>query len=303
MLIEQLWSLGDVLEVNTLSFLGAVTGLRTLIERAKGVKPDDNISVADRDMARAALQPLLETFTIVSCQSAQMATERLVLSLVNGDAINYGQLAAKSAEIESRFADHLGAVKLLVLQPREAQLMLPVDSLFAAVGPQVEGFPAAFPRASQEIEESAKCLALNRHTAAVFHCMRALESGIGAFAKLMEIPDPVKPSERNWGIMLTKISRAIDQKWPTNMRLDGTEGAEYEKIYATLDAIRNPWRNATMHVTNVYLPHEALHIVRCTAMFLIELATHCDEEGRCGDSAPALAKVDELRNVISEGHE
>ena len=207
--------------------------------------------------------------------------------------MQYGQLAAKTAEVESRFADHLSDIKLLVLQPSEAQLMLPVDGLLGSIGPHVEGFPAAFPRASQEIEEAAKCLALNRYTAAVFHCMRALECGVRAFANLIGIADPSKPSEKNWGVILKKLSDALDAKWPRGTRLDGTAGAEYEKIYATFDAVKNPWRNATMHVENVYSPHEALHIARCTAMFLVELAKHCDEEGRSGDAAPALAEVQE----------
>lgn len=295
MLNEKLRSLWDVLEVNANPFLGAIANLRTLIVRATSCDPANDLSEADRELAQGSLTPLLETFTIVGCRSAHAATERLIRALDN-NGMKFGHLANSTCEIESRFADHLSEVKLLVLQPSEAQLMLPVDGLLGVIGPQIEGFPAAFPKASQEIEESAKCLALNRYTASVFHCMRALESGIGAFAKLIGIPDPTRPVERNWGFILKKISEALDAKWPRNMRLEGTDGAEYEKIHATLDAVKNPWRNATMHVANVYSPHEALHIARCTAMFLIELAKHCDEEGRSGEDAPALAEVAKSNN-------
>ncbi|WP_156034778.1 hypothetical protein [Pseudorhizobium marinum] len=279
-----------MLELNVLPFLGAIVSLRTLIERTNSCDPPAIISDADREFVRGTLSSLPEVFSLLGCRSAKVAAERLYNEL-NIGATTYGRLATRTGEIESRFADELSDVKFLVLQPNEAGLMLPVDALLGAIGPHVEGFPAAFPKASQEIEESAKCIALNRYTASVFHCMRALECGIGAFAKLIEIADPAKPAAKNWGIILQEISKALDEKWPRSRRIEGTLGAEYEKIYATLDAVKNPWRNATMHVTNVYSPHEALHIARCTAMFLVELAKHCDEEGRSGEAAPALAEV------------
>lgn len=279
-----------MLDVNALPFISAIAALRSLIERARQCPSTNEVSADDVKDTLELLKPLRETFDIVGSRSAKVANDRLIEVLSNA-SINYGQLLGAATDVESRFADHLGDVKFFVMQPAEASLMLPVDQLLASVGAQVEGFPNAFPKASFEIEEAAKCLALNRDTAAVFHCMRSLESGIRAFAKLLKVPDPIKASQKNWGAMLDQIKSALDERWPRQKRLSGTAGSEYEKIYATLDAVRNPWRNATMHVESIYPPHEALHIARCTAMFLIELAKHCDEEGRSGKDAPALAEV------------
>ena len=53
-----------------------------------------------------------------------------------------------------------------------------------------------------ELDEAAKCLALGRSTAAVFHLMRAMEVGIRSVARCLGIPDPLKPAERNWGSIL-----------------------------------------------------------------------------------------------------
>ncbi|KPB01668.1 hypothetical protein [Ahrensia marina] len=277
-------------DVNALSFLAAITSLRTLIERTSSCDSNAAISKPDQITACGTLERLFENFVVVGCQSAHVANQRLIQNLKEKE-LTYGQLLNATREIESRFADHLSEIKLLVLQPNEAQLMLPVDHLLRGTGSHVEGFPAAFPKASLEIEEAAKCLALNRYTAAVFHSMRALESGIKAFSLLLEIPDPTKPAEKNWGVMLRKITESLEEKWPKKHRLNGTLGAKYENIYATLDAVKNPWRNATMHVENTYSPHEALHITRCVAIFLVELAKYCDEEGRTGDAAPAMAEV------------
>ena len=65
-------------EVNPLPFIGAIAKLRTLIERAASCNSDDEVSDDDRELARGALAPLLETFNIVGCRSAHVANERLV---------------------------------------------------------------------------------------------------------------------------------------------------------------------------------------------------------------------------------
>jgi hypothetical protein len=95
------------------------------------------------------------------------------------------------------------------------------------------------------------------------------------------------------GVILEAIRKRIDEKWPKNARLAGSKGAQIEALYATLDAIKNPWRNATMHVEKTYAPHEALHIARCVGMFLVELMKHCDESGIPPHSSPAKASVGE----------
>jgi hypothetical protein len=123
--------------------------------------------------------------------------------------------------------------------------------------------------------------------------MRVLECGIKAFCKLLKIPDATKPADKNWGVILKAIKERIDELYPNRTRLQGSQGAKLEALYATLDAIKNPWRNATMHVENIYAPHEALHIARCTGVFMLELLKHCDEEGLAGEDSPANATVSE----------
>jgi hypothetical protein len=190
-----------------------------------------------------------------------------------------GESVTALNEIESRFADYIVDIKMFALSEQEGNFFGPADDLI-----ELEGFSAKFPNASFEVEESAKCIALGRHTAAVFHAMRGLEYGIRALSKRLGISDPLKTSDRNWSNILAAISRKIDELWPKSKRLSSSEGAEFEALYAHLDAIRNPWRNSTMHVETIYAPHEALHILRCSAFFMKKLWELTDEEGK-----PAIA--------------
>jgi len=286
-----------MMELPSLPFVSVVSELRALImisnnmtDKTQPVSAPDRAGILTQHMAR-----LIDALNKIGARSALAAANRL-RSRVDDEnmSLNHGELNAALVDTESRFMDHLNDIKLFVLGQQEAGLLEPSDNLLAFSGAPVDGFSRAFPNGSFEIEEAAKCIAFERYTASVFHCMRAMEIGIKAIASFLEIPDPAKPVEKNWGIILRAINDAMNSKYPKGTRLPKTTGATLELLYAHLDAIKNPWRNATMHVENVYAPHEAVHIARCAGMFLLELMKLCDENGISPPSSPAQATVGEL---------
>ncbi len=211
---------------------------------------------------------------MVGAKSAWVACERLRINLENKESsITIGWLISALQDIESRFADHLRFIKLLIVQDDKAILFSGARELLDRT--TADSFPSVW----FDFEEAAKCLCLGRPTASVFHSMRLLEIAIRALAKRLNIADPTKSSERNWGIMLDKIRNKLDEVYPRNKRLVGTEGAFLEGIYASLDAVKNPWRNATMHVESVYTEQEAQHILSCTSVLLTKMANGFDENG------------------------
>lgn len=163
----------------------------------------------------------------------------------------------------------------LILPPGMADYYDPPSPLFGA---EVQ---SQFPSAVYEIEEAAKCLAVGRSTAGVFHLMRVMEVGIHAAARCLGVPDPVKGSGKNWGMILKNIhtartvkSSATPKSWDVP-----TDEAYFDAIYATLDAVRNAWRNTTMHVENKYTSEEAEHIFVAVRGFMMKLASRMDEQG------------------------
>jgi HEPN domain-containing protein len=136
-----------------------------------------------------------------------------------------------------------------------------------------------FPSAIYDIEEATKCLALGRATATAFHAMRAIEIGVRALARCLSIPDPLKPADRNWGSVLKAIKDEIERRWPTSASRHGGDGQVIETLFASLDAMKNPWRNPTMHVEAKYTEEEAEHIMLSAAGFMRALAMRCDEDG------------------------
>lgn len=166
-------------------------------------------------------------------------------------------------DIQSRMTDECEDIAVLVLSRDQR-------SLFHSTADQISGWPisSAFPDAARELEEASRCFALGRATASVFHGMRMLEIGIKAFSSKLNIPDPVKPAERNWGRILSVMKAKIDEDFPKNQRMPGSLGASYEALHTSLDAVKNPWRNATMHVEAFYQDAEARHILNNVIEFL-----------------------------------
>jgi hypothetical protein len=283
-----------MLELPSLPFVSVVTELRSLIFISNGMTDkNEPVSGADRSgILTQHMARLTDALNKTGARSALASANRLRSRIDNADmSLNHGELNAALVDTESRFMDHLSDIKLFVMGQQEAGLLEPSDNLLGFSGVPVDGFSSAFPNASFEIEEAAKCIAFERYTASVFHCMRAMEFGIKAIAKFLDIPDPAKPVEKNWGVILKTINDAMDSKYPKNARLPKTTGATLELLYANLDAIKNPWRNATMHVENVYAPHEALHIARCVGMFLLELLKLCYDNGVPQSSSTSKSTV------------
>jgi hypothetical protein len=274
-----------MLDLNARFFMGAVTELRHMIAIIDMIdKKDSLIGQSDKDnLLLPHARRMIDALSSIGAKSALASAKRLIDSLeIPNGPITYSRAQYVLGDIESRFADHLDDIKLFVLSEDESKLMHGADSLLAS-----EGFSVAFPNASFELEEGAKCWALGRHTASVFHAMRVLEIGLNAFSKFLKIPDPVKVTDRSWGKILESIEAVLDERWPKNRRTASSVGAELETLYVTLDAVKNPWRNTTMHVEKTYAPHDAIHILRCTGVFMMELRKHCNELGdRPDESVP-----------------
>lgn len=265
-----------MLELNAPAFLGAATSLARLHQIFSGLADFGELLLPE---SIAVILPPVTSFNIeagkVGARLASVSAERFIKKLNEIPCtLTVGNAVHALNDIESRFADYIAEIQLFTLSSQEVPFMAPAEDLLNS-----PGFSISYATAAFEVEEAAKCMALGRYTAAVFHAMRMIEIGIRALAKRLGIPDPTKATEKNWSKILASVKAKIDDLWPSNRRLPNSEGMAFEGLYAHLDAIRNPWRNATMHVETIYAPHEALHIIRCAAFFMTELAKLTDENG------------------------
>ena len=175
-------------------------------------------------------------------------------------------------ELYGRLVDESGMRFYLALTLKEL-------SDFLNEFPYGEFVTEKFPSTRYDISEASACMALGRGTAAVFHSVRCLEAGILAISRCLNIPDPVKAAERNWGSALRKIKEEKDRRWPTSTDCLTGDGQFFDSLYAALAAMQNPYRNGTMHLDQKYTPDEARHIFEMIGGLMKKLSSRMDEEG------------------------
>ena len=265
---QRVRSLWDMIDIDIHNLLTNTALLRSYID----IDSERNVSAsAVTDWSRKNYLHLLREFypqlNMIGANMAMRSLSRLVGVIEQRSEITNEQLTDLAKDFELRVRDEFEIVRVFVIEPNRRQFYEPEDPLFGK--DVLERYPTAY----YEIEEAGKCLALGRSTACVFHLMRVLEIGIATVAKALGIPDPSKPAEKNWGAVLKKIKGAIEEKSVAPQK------SFFEEVHASLDSVRNPWRNATMHVENVYTEEGAENIYHAVRAFMMKIASQIDEEG------------------------
>ena len=265
-------------DINALAFLGAATSFARLHQALV------NIDISQDEPLTSGIADLVCTNLILFRDEAAKVNATLTVRLADRisnrlkespQSFTIKSIGNVLSEIESRFADQLSDMQMFCLSENESIYLQRADELI-----ERPGFATLFPQASFEVEESAKCYLYGRYTASVFHAMRVLEYGIRALSMRLNVEDVLKPSDRKWGSILKTIASRIDELWPRNKAEGSEEAVKFRALHATLDAVKHPWRNSTMHVDTIYTPDDAIHILRCTAYFMKGLSQLVDESGK-----------------------
>jgi hypothetical protein len=263
-----------VLKANAQSFYKATKTLREMADVAASGPPDLTLTSKDARPIVAKLKELQSSLLILGTRAAAMHVDNALKALA-ASAFSYGDLTSALDNIDSTLENELSLVTLLVVGSDKHKYFEPSGPMF---GVDVH---TKFPSMTFEIDEAGKCLAFHRPTSTVFHFMRAMEIGIRSVSRCLGIPDSVSGSGRNWGTILRLMKAEIDRRntavpaqWPVAGDRD-----LFEDAYISLDAVRNTWRNATMHVENTYTDDEAEHILVACRAFLTKIAGRHDEQG------------------------
>jgi len=101
-----------------------------------------------------------------------------------------------------------------------------------------------------------------------------------SLSRCLGIPDPLKQADRSWGPILKSIRDGINAKWPNVTARAHGDGKLFDSLYASLDAVKNPWRNATMHVEDRKTETEAEPIFVAVKAFMMKVAARVRRERR-----------------------
>ena len=133
--------------------------------------------------------------------------------------------------------------------------------------------------AAYDVEEAGNCLALERPTACVMHLMRVLESARDAIALGVGVPVTAVRGVASWEQLLRLIRDRIEQNNKTSIPAWTNSRSFYENALAYLHAVKDAWRNPSMHLDRKYTQEEAESIFVAVRNLMRNLAEHLNESG------------------------
>lgn len=174
--------------------------------------------------------------------------------------------------------ENLRAIRFVIERDLAEQFLLRLTTQeaawFKSESPFGAEVAAAFNSAELDMREAAKCLATERHTACVFHCMRVLEAGLVALAE-----DVLgrRPGQEQWGNLIESVEKAIE-----TVRKNGIPGVGkdeknerlrfWSEVAKEFGYFKDGWRNHVAHARTFYDEHSALSVLNHTRAFMAGLA-------------------------------
>lgn len=281
---HRLWSLWENMTVDLQigRFVGAFNLVTSLAQAVSQRPPNGHIQIDPRSFAdlKSSVASLVEIsdachFLVISGWAKEALHEVEIAhdigTMTGRITLSIEQSARVQAALERLRDGVIGETRTrfaFILDARSKEWWEPSAPLFG------DDFKNRFQRSQYELDEAAKCLAVGRGTAAVFHLMRIMESGLRATYWCLGLTTPLIGNNRNWGNILNEIRKKINETpkgWP--------EKDFFQEISALLTAVKDAWRNCTMHIETKYTPEEAIHIFNTVCGFMMKLASRCDEEG------------------------
>lgn len=175
-------------------------------------------------------------------------------------------------ELQRRI-DHEISSPLFLVVPRSKTDYFEQPELFGS------NVATKFTTAGYDIQEAGNCFATARNTASVMHLMRSLEVALDAIGLGVGLSNAAIEAHSSWERLLTKISKQIEINDNASNPSWSLKRQFFVDAHAHLFAVKNAWRNPSMHLEKKYEDREAERIFRAVQDFMEYLATHLDESG------------------------
>ncbi len=199
-------------------------------------------------------------------------TLRKMAALSDKSNATVADLRRLAEELDGRLRDEMEAGEYLALTQAEAEL-------FNSTDPFGGNVIASFPSAQFDIEEAAKCLALDRGTAAVFHLMRAMEVGLRQLGRSLGDPSLDPAGNPNWERILRRcrieLAKPLKERSPEWQADEQFYSAAAERLRVARPSVMNP----TVHPGAMYDPSRAADVWSSVGAFMRQLAEKLHEQG------------------------
>ena len=185
-----------------------------------------------------------------------------ILAAVRDEDCTYQNLKDLVPDLTNRLNGDLKRTAFLYVPPARVRFYLDAPQFGQEVADK-------FPKSVEDIQEAAKCLALARYTATVFHLMRVTEGATQHLGKKLGIS---LVGEKNWHNILDEVDKAI-KALPAKNSHQKAKRNKLAEASAHLRMVKDAWRNDVMHPKETYTEDEAVRVFRNVKDFMVHLAT------------------------------
>lgn len=270
-----------MLEFYAHDFIALVDTMEKVRGRLSSAGLLNQLSQEEVDTFTGSIKALRSHCGWLKLNNSRLHIDRILGGLGAGP-VTYPVLANQVAELRQRIHDELqGRVfysveqENLVFYKENAQNpsrleFMPLEQI---VGHRVL---LSFPSCHYDLSEAVRCKVAVRHTACVFHLMRALEVVLIALAKRFGVPS----DRTNWHNIIEGIEKALrDLPTDPNRPVDWKEQVEFFSRATThFMFVKDAWRNYTAHARGSYSPEDTESIFQNVKGFLIKLAPRLQEQ-------------------------
>jgi hypothetical protein len=215
-----------------------------------------------RNLAKKASYRLRQALIYADMQEHIPSLDRLDSAIDGLGAMPLSNLSQAIMHTLSGIRDGLASEHFYHLDQRDVPLYMAVEPFGAKVGQK-------FPKAIEDVAEAAKCLALQRPTACVFHLMRAMELGVRALGKKLKVT--INVEVETWYQIMEHVDGSI-KRLPAQSEPEKKRKSKLAAASANLNAVRIAQRNEVMHPKQTYTREEAHDVFNATRLFMGHLA-------------------------------
>jgi len=202
---------------------------------------------------------------LINCvEDSPMISE---LALRGGDKsapLSHGVFSDEMKVLRERIDDELRTVEFFCLQPS-------MKSRLSNQYPFGERVANAFKSSIIDIEEAWKCFAFERYTACVFHLMRTMEVGLRCLGKSLNDPSLDPKSNPTWERILKRCDDELKKPYKDRSAEWQLNGQFYSEATANLRAVKDAWRNPSIHVEQNYDQSKANDVLNAVRVFMNHL--------------------------------
>ncbi|MFZ0883744.1 MAG: hypothetical protein WAN14_10130 [Candidatus Acidiferrales bacterium] len=208
--------------------------------------------------------------TLTKARNLKTALERGLTESSVREVTSPQSLLLQLFEIRSRLEDEL-ETKLFFQLPYERKKLF--DEPLAGW----EECITRFPEIRTDVSEMAKCFALSRYAASVFHSTQVIEHALLHLLRFLENNDP----KAGWSAACNALKKIVqDTKYAELKPHEKKHFALIEQIYGTTVSLNNTWRSKISHAANKltlltadFSPDVAEEITMAARSFVRRLAT------------------------------